>query len=98
MSLTKIELANLLYESMHVDKKQAEELVDLFFEELKKGLLKDGELKLSGFGNFQIKQKTKRRGRNPKTGKDLTIDARKVVIFKRSVVLKGRLNSGKGSL
>ncbi|HNT26735.1 MAG TPA: integration host factor subunit alpha [bacterium] len=96
MSLTKIELANLLYESMHVDKKQAEELVDLFFEELKKGLLKDGELKLSGFGNFQIKQKTKRRGRNPKTGKDLTIDARKVVIFKRSVVLKGRLNSAKG--
>ena len=98
MSLTKIELANLLYESMHVDKKQAEELVDLFFEELKKGLLKDGELKLSGFGNFQIKQKTKRRGRNPKTGKDLTINARKVVVFKRSVVLKGRLNSGKGSL
>ena len=96
MSLTKIELANLLYESMHVDKKQAEEMVDLFFEELKKGLLKDGELKLSGFGNFQIKQKNKRRGRNPKTGKDLTINARKVVIFKRSVVLKGRLNSGKG--
>ena len=95
MSLTKIELTNLLYESMHVDKKQAEELVDLFFEELKNGLLKDGELKLSGFGNFQIKQKTKRRGRNPKTGKDLTIDARKVVVFKRSVVLKGRLNSGK---
>lgn len=95
MSLTKVELATLVYEHMKVDKKQAAELVDLFFEEIKEGLLKDGDLQISGFGKLEIKQKRPRRGRNPQTGKDMTIDARKVVTFQHSMVLKGRLNSGK---
>lgn len=95
MSLTKVELATLVYEHMKVDKKQAAELVDLFFEEIKEGLLKDGELQISGFGKLEIKQKRPRRGRNPQTGKDMTITARKIVSFKHSMVLKGRLNSGK---
>ena len=96
MSITKIELANLVYEHMKVDKKQAAELVDLFFEEIKEGLLKDGDFQISGFGKIQIRQKRARRGRNPHTGKDMTLDARKVVTFQHSQVLKGRLNSGKG--
>ena len=96
MSLMKVELTNILYESMHIDKKKAAELVDLFFEEMKEGLLKDGTVQISGFGKFRIKQKRTRRGRNPHTGKDLTIDARKVVGFQHSMVLKQRLNSGKG--
>ena len=95
MSLTKVELATLAYEHMKVDKKQAAELVDLFFEEIKEGLLKDGDLQISGFGKLEIKQKRARRGRNPATGTDMNIDARKVVTFKHSMVLKGRLNSGK---
>jgi len=96
MALTKVELADILYDSMHVDKKQATEMVELFFEEMKNCLLKDGELQISGFGKLQVKQKRARRGRNPHTGKDMTIDARKIVSFQHSVVLKGRLNSGKG--
>lgn len=95
MALTKVELADILYDSMHVDKKQATEMVELFFEEMKNCLLKDGELQISGFGKLQVKQKRARRGRNPHTGKDMTIDARKIVSFQHSVVLKGRLNSGK---
>jgi integration host factor subunit alpha len=97
MSITKVELATLVYEHMRVDKKQAAELVELFFEEIKEGLLKDGDLQISGFGKLEIKQKRARRGRNPVTGKDMTIDARKIVSFKHSTVLKGRLNSGKMS-
>ena len=96
MSLTKVELATLVYEHMHVDKKQAAELVDLFFEEIKEGLLKDGDFQISGFGKLEIKQKRARRGRNPATGTDMTIDARKIVSFKHSMVLKERLNRGKG--
>jgi len=95
MSITKVELAEIVYEAMHVDKKQAAELVDLFFEEMKAGLLKDGDLQISGFGKLEIKQKRPRRGRNPVTGKDMIITARKIVSFKHSTVLKGRLNSGK---
>lgn len=95
MALTKVELADILYDSMHVDKKQATEMVELFFEEMKNCLLKDGELQISGFGKLQVKQKRARRGRNPVTGKDMTITARKIVSFQHSVVLKGRLNSGK---
>lgn len=98
MSLTKVELAELVYETMQLDKTKATELVDLFFEEIKQGILKDGELQLSGFGKLEVKQKRARRGRNPKTGDAMTIDARKVVSFKHSMVLKERLNSGKGKV
>ncbi|HNT27493.1 MAG TPA: integration host factor subunit alpha [bacterium] len=97
MSLTKIELAELTYENMKVDKKQAAALVEMFFEEMKAGLLRDGEFQISGFGKLEVKQKRSRKGRNPKTGEDLILEARKVVGFKHSLVLKGRLNSGKSA-
>ena len=95
MSLTKVELAAILYETMHIDKKRADELVEMFFEEMKNGILKDGSIQISGFGKLQVKKKRERLGRNPKTGGAMTIDARKVVTYQHSQVLKGRLNSGK---
>ncbi|HDT11331.1 MAG TPA: integration host factor subunit alpha [bacterium] len=95
MSVTKVELAELVYEHMKVDKRRAAELVDMFFEELKAGLVKDGEIQISGFGKFVIKQKKERKGRNPQTNKPLTISKRKVATFHHSQVLKERLNNKK---
>lgn len=95
MSVTKVELAELVYEHMKVDKKRAAELVDMFFEELKAGLVQDNEIQISGFGKFVIKQKKQRKGRNPQTGDTMIIDERKVATFHHSQVLKDRLNSKK---
>lgn len=92
MSVTKVELAEYVYEQMKVDKKHAAELVDMFFEELKTGLVKDGEIQISGFGKFIVKEKKERKGRNPQTNKPLTISKRKVATFHHSQVLKDRLN------
>ena len=95
MSLTKVELADSVYEQMKVDKRRAAELVDMFFEELKAGLAKDGEIQISGFGKFVVKKKKERKGRNPQTNKPLTISERKVANFHHSQVLKDRLNNKK---
>ncbi len=95
MSITKVELAEMAYEHMKVDKKKAAEMVDLFFEELKSGLVKDSDIQVSGFGKFVIKQKRQRKGRNPQTGDAMTIGERKVVSFHHSQVLKERLNNKK---
>ena len=95
MSVTKVELAELVYEQMKVDKRRAAELVDMFFEELKNGLVEDGEIQIRGFGKFIVKQKKERKGRNPQTNKPLTISPRKVATFHHSQVLKYRLNSKK---
>ena len=93
MSVTKVELADFVYEQMKIDKKYASELVDMFFEELKDTLAKDGEIHLSGFGKFTVKEKKERRGRNPQTKKPLTISKRRVATFHHSQVLKDRLNN-----
>ena len=95
MSVTKVELAELVYEQMKVDKRHAAELVDMFFEELKTGLVNDGEIQISGFGKFVVKDKKERKGRNPQTNKPLTISKRKVATFHHSQVLKDRLNNKK---
>lgn len=93
MSITKIELADLVYEHIKVDKKRATELVDAFFEELKKGLVEEGNIQISGFGKFVVKHKKKRKGRNPQTEKSMMISERNVATFYHSHVLKKRLNS-----
>ncbi len=95
MSITKVELSDIVYENMKVDKRRATELVDLFFEEMKNALVQDGEAQISGFGKFVVKDKRERRGRNPKTGDSITIGPRKVVTFHHSQVLKERLNGKK---
>lgn len=90
-ALTKAELADILFEQVGLNKREAKELVDAFFEEIRCALV-DGELvKLSGFGNFQLRDKTSRPGRNPKTGESIPISARRVVTFHASQKLKSQV-------
>ena len=75
-TLTKAELADLLFERVGLNKREARELVDLFFEEVRAALSNGEQVKLSGFGNFDLRDKNQRPGRNPKTGEEIPISAR----------------------
>lgn len=88
MTLTKAELADLLFEKVGLNKREAKDLVDTFFEEIRTALEKGDSVKLSGFGNFQVRDKKQRPGRNPKTGEEIPISARRVVTFHASQKLK----------
>lgn len=91
MALTKAELADNLFDKLNVSKREAKELIELYFEEIR-GALESGEqVKLSGFGNFDLRDKSSRPGRNPKTGEDIPISARRVVTFKPGQKLKTRI-------
>ncbi len=87
-TLTKAELADLLFEVVGLNKREAKEVVDLFFEEIRETLVAGRSVKLSGFGNFQLRDKPQRPGRNPKTGEEIPIAARRVVTFHASQKLK----------
>ncbi|MCS6786382.1 MAG: integration host factor subunit alpha [Thiobacillaceae bacterium] len=87
-TLTKAELANLLFEKVGLNKREAKEMVDYFFEEVRAALERGETVKLSGFGNFQLRDKPQRPGRNPKTGEEMPISARRVVTFHASQKLK----------
>ncbi len=87
-SLTKAELADLLFEVVGLNKREAKEVVDIFFEEIRETLVAGTSVKLSGFGNFQLRDKPQRPGRNPKTGQEIPIAARRVVTFHASQKLK----------
>ncbi|HZH57374.1 integration host factor subunit alpha [Yanghanlia caeni] len=87
-TLTKAELAELLFERVGLNKREAKDIVDTFFEEIREALAKGIEVKLSGFGNFQVRDKPPRPGRNPKTGEVIPIAARRVVTFHASQKLK----------
>ncbi|WP_274584171.1 integration host factor subunit alpha [Neisseria leonii] len=90
MTLTKAELADILVEKVsNVTKNDAKEIVELFFEEIRATLERGEEIKISGFGNFQLRDKPQRPGRNPKTGEEVPITARRVVTFHASQKLKG---------
>lgn len=90
MTLTKAELADILVEKVNnISKNNAKEIVELFFEEIRATLERGEEIKISGFGNFQLRDKPQRPGRNPKTGKEVPITARRVVTFHASQKLKG---------
>ncbi len=88
MTLTKAELSELLFEKVGLNKREAKELVDTFFEEIRLALANGDTVKLSGFGNFQLRTKPQRPGRNPKTGQEIPISARRVVTFHASQKLK----------
>ena len=88
MTLTKAELADLLFEKVGLNKREAKDLVDTFFEEIRSALSEGESVKLSGFGNFQLREKPQRPGRNPKTGEEIPISARRVVTFHASQKLK----------
>lgn len=91
MALTKAELAEALFEQLGFNKREAKDFVDSFFEELR-GTLESGEqVKLSGFGNFELRDKNQRPGRNPKTGEDIPISARRVVTFRPGQKLRARV-------
>ncbi|MBI1919683.1 MAG: integration host factor subunit alpha [Geobacter sp.] len=90
--MTKADLAEKIYERLSCQKKEAVELVDLVMEILKEAIETEGHVKVSGFGNFVVRQKADRNGRNPQTGETITISSRKVLTFKPSTVLKSRIN------
>ena len=88
MALTKVDIVERLVETLDFNRRDAKFLVDHFFEELKTALAKGDSVKLSGFGNFDLRDKSQRPGRNPKTGQDIPISARRVVTFKSGQKLK----------
>ncbi len=87
-SLTKAELAEMLFDSLGLNKREAKDFVDAFFDEIRTTLEAGVSVKLSGFGNFQLRDKPQRPGRNPKTGEEIPIAARRVVTFHPSQKLK----------
>ncbi|WP_298441648.1 integration host factor subunit alpha [uncultured Ferrimonas sp.] len=91
MALTKADMAELLIEELKLHKRDAKDLVESFFEEIRLALECGEQVKLSGFGNFDLREKTERPGRNPKTGEDIPISARRVVTFRPGQKLKARI-------
>ena len=87
-TLTKAELAEMLFDRVGLNKREAKDIVDTFFEEIRDALARGEPVKLSGFGNFQVRNKPPRPGRNPKTGETIPIAARRVVTFHASQKLK----------
>ncbi|TNE80155.1 MAG: integration host factor subunit alpha [Gammaproteobacteria bacterium] len=96
-ALTKAELAEMLFEELGLNKREAKEIVESFFEEIRSALESNEQVKLSGFGNFELRDKKTRPGRNPKTGEEIPISARRVVTFKPGQKLKARVESYAGT-
>ena len=96
MTLTKAELADLLFEQLGLNKREAKDMVEHFFEEIRIALEGGDSVKLSGFGNFQLREKPQRPGRNPKTGEEIPITARRVVTFHASQKLKAMVEKNYG--
>ncbi len=97
MALTKADMAEKLYEEFGLNKREAKELVEMFFEEICASLEDGEQVKLSGFGNFDLRNKNERPGRNPKTGEDIPIAARRVVTFRSGQKLKARVEARAGA-
>ncbi len=93
MALTKAEIADVLFEQLGLNKREAKEFVDLFFEEIRTKLESGEQVKLSGFGNFELRDKNQRPGRNPKTGEEIPISARRVVTFRPGQKLRARVEN-----
>ena len=97
MALTKADMAESLFNELGLNKREARELVELFFEDLRSALASGEQVKLSGFGNFDLRDKNQRPGRNPKTGKEIPITARRVVTFRPGQKLKARVEAYAGA-
>jgi integration host factor subunit alpha len=99
MTLTKAELADLLFEKVGLNKREAKDMVEAFFEEIRDSLEAGDSVKISGFGNFMLRDKPQRPGRNPKTGEEIPITARRVATFHASQKLKTAVEQlGHGSV
>ncbi|MGA7981923.1 MAG: integration host factor subunit alpha [Chromatiaceae bacterium] len=97
MALTKADMAEHLFEELGLNKREAKDIVEMFFEEIRSALEKGEQVKLSGFGNFDLRAKNERPGRNPKTGEEIPITARRVVTFRPGQKLKSRVEAYAGS-
>lgn len=87
-TLTKAELAELLFDRLGLNKRESKDMVEAFFDSVHEALVRGEEVKLSGFGNFQVRRKAPRPGRNPRTGESVPIEERNVVTFHASHKLK----------
>jgi len=96
-TLTKADLSEMLFEELGLNKREAKEMVETFFEEIKLALENNYQVKLSGFGNFDLRDKKERPGRNPKTGEEIPISARRVVTFRPGQKLKIRVEEYAGT-
>jgi integration host factor subunit alpha len=92
--MTKADIAEKVYEKLSCTKDEAFDLVESTLEVLKEAIAKEGHVKITGFGNFIVKRKAARKGRNPQTGEEITITPRKILTFKPSAVLKNKVNQG----
>ena len=97
MALTKAEMAERLFIDVGLNKREAKEFVDAFFDSVRDALERGEQVKLSGFGNFDLRLKNERPGRNPKTGEEIPISARRVVTFRPGQKLKVRVEAYAGS-
>ena len=95
MALTKAEIAEALFDQLGLNKREAKDMVEAFFEEIRGALERGESVKLSGFGNFQLRDKPQRPGRNPKTGEEIPITARRVVTFHASQKLKAMVEKAR---
>ena len=96
MALTKADIADILFDELGLNKREAKDLVSGFFEEISRALEHGHPVKLSGFGNFDLRDKKPRPGRNPKTGEQVPIAARRVVTFRPGQKLKTRVENYAG--
>lgn len=96
-ALTKADVAERLFEELGLNKREAKEMVEMFFEEIRHSLEGNIPVKLSGFGNFDLRDKSERPGRNPKTGEEIPITARRVVTFRPGQKLKQRVEAYAGT-
>ena len=97
MALTKADIAERLFEEVGLNKREAKDFVDSYFEMISEALQRGENVKLSGFGNFQLREKNQRPGRNPKTGEEIPISARRVVTFRPGQKLRARVEAYVGS-
>ncbi|MEC3765370.1 MULTISPECIES: integration host factor subunit alpha [Cupriavidus] len=95
-TLTKAELAEMLFDQVGLNKRESKDMVEAFFDVIREALEQGDSVKLSGFGNFQLRDKPQRPGRNPKTGEVIPITARRVVTFHASQKLKGLVEERAG--
>ncbi|AKJ95296.1 MULTISPECIES: integration host factor subunit alpha [Thioalkalivibrio] len=95
-AVTKADLAAALNEELGLNKREAKEFVEMFFEEMRQSLETGEGVKLSGFGNFILRDKNQRPGRNPKTGEEIPVSARRVVTFRPGQKLRERVESYAG--
>ena len=96
-ALTKADLAEMLFDELGLNKREAKEIVEMFYAEISYALENNDQVKISGFGNFELRDKKSRPGRNPKTGEEIPISARRVVTFKPGQKLKARVETYAGT-